>query len=88
MDRGGHDDDGVPVEVLVVAAQVRVRAAQAPSEEQVRALGAQALTTPGLDMTAEQIKALTDHAADQARQVSHLLTRLADLLGDAGGDDR
>lgn len=89
MAREGCDDhSGVSDETRMLAAQVRVRAAGAPTEEHIRALGVQALTSPGRDMTAEQIRTLTDHAVDQARQVGQLLTRLADLLGEPRTDER
>lgn len=84
----GDDRGGVSEEILLMVARVRAQAASMPTPERLAALADEALSTPGQPMSAEEIRQLAASAIAQARQVSHYLNRLADLLGDGdpGGD--
>ncbi len=78
--------DGISRETRLMAARVRERAASLPTPERLAAMAAEALRTPGRDMSAEEIAALADRAIAQAQQVSYYLARLAVLLGEGEQD--
>lgn len=80
LDPGGTDD--ISPEARLMAALVRARAAQVPLGGDLAVLTADALLTPGRDMTADEIRRLGASAVEQARQISYLLGKLAGLLND------
>jgi hypothetical protein len=78
-------DDEISEESRVLAARVRRRAGGMPTEADVAALAASALTTTGSPMTPAQIRELAAEALAKAQEVSSLLARLGGLLDDPGG---
>jgi hypothetical protein len=70
------------------AEHVLAQAATLPGPGEVRDLAGQAIRhggTPGMSM--EEIRELADRAVDSAEQVTVLLRRLSDLLGDGAGGE-
>jgi hypothetical protein len=80
------DDDDISEETRMLAERVRVRAAGMPGEGELAGMTAEALAAPRAQMTSAQVRALAAEALSQARQVSQLLGRLAELLEDRPGD--
>lgn len=79
------DDDLTP-EARDLAADAMIRAATAPQPGLIGHLAAEALCAEREDMSPAEIRALAAKALSQAQQISRLMTRLADLLEDGGGD--
>jgi hypothetical protein len=81
---GTSGSDDVSDEARMIAAQIRRRAAAAPTADELAAL----LTrTPSYtELTPGQIRRLAGDAITQAQQISYLLGKLAGLLEDEAGD--
>ena len=79
-------DGGISAEAREIAADAMIRAAASPQAAQIEALAAEALSEKREDMTPAEIRALATTALGHAQQISHLMTRLADLL-DGGTPD-
>jgi hypothetical protein len=73
-------DEHISDEARLLAEQVRSRAEAMPTEAYVAGLAAGAVNTTGGQMTPAEVRALAAEALDKAKQVSHLLVRLANLL--------
>jgi hypothetical protein len=73
-------DGQISEESRLLAQQVRERAQAMPTEADVAAMAADALTATGSSMTPAQIRALAAEALRKAQEVSGLLGRLANLL--------
>lgn len=63
-------------------ARVRHRAGEAPTAEELASLTVEALARPPAEMSAAQIRQLSQQALVQANQVSYLLGKLAGMLGE------
>ena len=86
---GGTGDDGqVSEETRLMAERILEQAATFPTPERLAAMAAEALRTPGRDMSAEEIRELAASAITQAQQVSYYLKRLAALLDEPAGEGR
>jgi hypothetical protein len=79
-------DDEISEESRLLAQQVRHRAAEMPTEAEVAALAADAMTATGGSMTPAEVRALAAEALAKAQQVSILLGRLANLLDPPAGE--
>jgi hypothetical protein len=76
------------LELRARAEQVRAQAATLPGPGEVRDLAGHAIAhggAPGMSM--DDIRELADRAVDSAEQVTVLLRRLSDLLGDSAGGE-
>lgn len=79
-------DEQISEETRLLAERVRRRAEAMPGESDLAGMTAEALSMPGGTMTPAQIRALAAEALSKARQVSTLLSQLAELLESPPGD--
>jgi hypothetical protein len=81
-------DEDISEEARMLAVDALARARLAPDAGMIRGLERDALSAGRGEMSAADIRTLAATAADQAEQVSALMTRLAVLLGETPGGAR
>jgi hypothetical protein len=87
MAAGPDDHGGLSAEVRLIASQALRRAATAPHPADIKAMEALALSQEREAMTPAEIRALAARALTQAQQISSLMNRLADLIGEPPDGD-